>query len=175
MRPKAWFSRKFGQQPDFVLPAIIERLAGTTLRLEHKIQHIHPSFYMQTISHQKWTIQEQVGHLLDLEPLWLGRVQDILSAEKDLREADLTNQKTFDAQHNEQSIQLLLANFRAERSKLLHALRQIQIEDLTKFALHPRLKTPMTVVDLAYFVAEHDDHHLAEISYWNNVLSKKIE
>jgi len=30
-------------------------------------------------------------------------------------------------------------------------------------SLHPRLKTPMRIVDLAYFVAEHDDHHIAAI------------
>jgi hypothetical protein len=30
-------------------------------------------------------------------------------------------------------------------------------------ALHPRLKTPMRLVDHLYFVAEHDDHHLAYI------------
>jgi hypothetical protein len=28
---------------------------------------------------------------------------------------------------------------------------------------HPRLKTPMRLVDHLYFVAEHDDHHLARI------------
>jgi hypothetical protein len=26
------------------------------------------------------------------------------------------------------------------------------------------MKTPMNVVDLAFFVAEHDDYHLAKIS-----------
>jgi hypothetical protein len=30
-------------------------------------------------------------------------------------------------------------------------------------SLHPRLKTPMRLVDHLYFVAEHDDHHLAHI------------
>jgi hypothetical protein len=29
--------------------------------------------------------------------------------------------------------------------------------------LHPRLKQPMRLVDHLYFVAEHDDHHLATI------------
>ena len=29
--------------------------------------------------------------------------------------------------------------------------------------LHPRLKQPMRLVDHLYFVAEHDDHHLAKI------------
>lgn len=36
-------------------------------------------------------------------------------------------------------------------------------EQLTYSALHPRLKTPMRVIDLAYFVAEHDDHHLSRV------------
>jgi hypothetical protein len=31
-------------------------------------------------------------------------------------------------------------------------------------ALHPRLKTPMRIIDLFLFVAEHDDHHLARIT-----------
>jgi hypothetical protein len=29
--------------------------------------------------------------------------------------------------------------------------------------LHPRLKMPMRLVDHLFFVAEHDDHHLAII------------
>jgi hypothetical protein len=31
-------------------------------------------------------------------------------------------------------------------------------------AHHPRLDRPMRVMDLAVFVAEHDDHHLARIT-----------
>jgi hypothetical protein len=31
-------------------------------------------------------------------------------------------------------------------------------------ALHPRLRVTMNVVDLAYFVSEHDDYHLARIT-----------
>jgi hypothetical protein len=31
-------------------------------------------------------------------------------------------------------------------------------------ALHPRLNLPMRVIDLIYFIAEHDDHHLARIT-----------
>jgi hypothetical protein len=33
----------------------------------------------------------------------------------------------------------------------------------TRAIPHPRLKTPMRLVDHLYFVAEHDDHHLARI------------
>jgi hypothetical protein len=36
--------------------------------------------------------------------------------------------------------------------------------------LHPRLKEPMRLVDHLFFVAEHDDHHLAWI--WKLILEK---
>ena len=31
-------------------------------------------------------------------------------------------------------------------------------------ASHPRLATPMRLLDIAFFVAAHDDHHLARIT-----------
>ena len=34
----------------------------------------------------------------------------------------------------------------------------------TRTATHPRLGTPMRLIDLALFVAEHDEHHLATIT-----------
>ena len=31
-------------------------------------------------------------------------------------------------------------------------------------ALHPRLNVRIRILDLVFFIAEHDDHHLARIS-----------
>jgi hypothetical protein len=36
-------------------------------------------------------------------------------------------------------------------------------EDFGRSMMHPRLKQSMRLVDHLYFVAEHDDHHLAKI------------
>jgi hypothetical protein len=41
---------------------------------------------------------------------------------------------------------------------------QLPDAQLHATSLHPRLQQPMTVTDHAFFVAEHDDHHLARIS-----------
>jgi hypothetical protein len=35
----------------------------------------------------------------------------------------------------------------------------------SRTALHPRLGTPMRLLDHVLFIAEHDDHHLARISW----------
>ena len=111
-----------------------------------------------------WSIQENVGHLLDLEPLCAGRLDDLLAGAGHLRAADLQNRRTHEARHNEQELAQLLAGFRHARMDTVGRLDRIDSDTLTSSALHPRLEQPMTVVDLFFFVAEHDDHHLARIS-----------
>ncbi len=162
-----WFDRKF----DFnfqqnIFPSIIERLKGTSIRLSTKIESINPDYYEKQFK-SKWTIKEQIGHLIDLEPIWQGRLTDILNNKEYLREADLQNNKTFTAGHNEVAMDELLHRFDHIRAVTLSSLSGLTVEDIYKSALHPRLKTPMRTMDLWLFVAEHDDHHLAEISQLN--------
>jgi hypothetical protein len=80
-----------------------------------------------------------------------------------LRAADLTNQKTHTADHNATAVKTLLKHFREQRQIFVNKLMGLNDEQLLNSSLHPRLKTPMRIIDLAYFVAEHDDHHLASI------------
>ena len=163
MQPKPWFTRKFNlvQEPD-IFPCILERLKGTPLRLEAKIAGF-PANVLTMRRGEAWSIQEHAGHLYDLEPLWYGRIDDILAGMKIMREADLTNRKTHEANHNQVEIAQILVDFRKEREKFVKRLSGITIEDAQKSALHPRLMQPMKLIDLAFFVAEHDDHHLAMI------------
>jgi hypothetical protein len=101
---------------------------------------------------------------LDLEPLWKGRLQDILNGEEILRPADLENQKTDLANHNDRETIELLHEFKETRNDLMRRLEKLQEGDVYKSALHPRLKTPMRTMDLFLFVADHDDHHLERIA-----------
>ena len=164
--PTPWFQRRFALIEEIgVLPSIIERLDGTSIRLQQKVKSLPEIVLTQQLQEKKWTIQEQVGHLQQIEPLWLGRMQDIMGNKEFLREADLTNQATFDAQYNFQHISDILKQFDKDRAQLVAFLEKVAPIEVTKSALHPRLKTPMRMIDLAFFVAEHDDHHLATISY----------
>ena len=106
-----WFDRKFDFSADQnILPTLIERLEGTPVRLAEKIRKIEPDRY--TIKpNGKWSILEHVGHLSDLEPLWQGRLDDILNGEQEMRIADLTNRQTNEANHNEEAPRDLLDNF----------------------------------------------------------------
>ena len=111
-----------------------------------------------------WSIKENIGHLTDLEPLWQGRLDDILSGKEEQRPTDLQNNKTTEANHNAVPLEKLLSDFRQIRTETIKLLEDITEEQVFMSALHPRLKTPMRTMDLFLFVAEHDDHHLARIT-----------
>jgi len=160
-----WFERRFDFSfPAELYPNICVRLRGTPARLEELIRPAERKALIRR-SGEKWSAQETAGHLLDLEPLWLARLEDFIAGTTDLTAADLSNRKTHDARHNERGMSDILGGFRASRSKLSQRVGELSPAVFGRTALHPRLKTPMRLVDHLFFVAEHDDHHLAQI--WN--------
>nr|WP_295871936.1 DinB family protein [uncultured Chitinophaga sp.] len=163
MKRTAWFDRSFPVITDNgVMPDIIERLAGTPARLEELTRGAAEAALVRK-SGDQWSAQEEAGHLSDMEPLWSGRFDDFVNGQQELRVADLTNQRTHQANHNAAALPELLLRFREQRALLVKKLQALDDTQMNNTALHPRLKTPMRVIDLAYFVAEHDDHHLAGI------------
>jgi uncharacterized damage-inducible protein DinB len=158
-----WFERKFEFTfPVELHPNLCARLRGTPARLEEVVRGAARDLLVKKPS-GKWSAQEHAGHLLDLEPLWMARVDDYLTGAAVLTTADLTNKKTDDEQHNQRPIDEILAEFRRERAKLLNGVEHIDPAMFTRSIPHPRLKTPMRLVDHLYFAAEHDDHHLATV------------
>lgn len=170
MKQVDWFARKFdfASEPH-VFPALLERLIGTPARIEKKLQVINPALY-PVKADGKWSILEHVGHLADLEPLWQGRLEDILAGREALRPTDLSNRKTDEANHNARGPEALVHAFAALRETTLARLEALTEEQLFLSSLHPRLRTPMRTMDLFLFVAEHDDHHLAKMTELNRVL-----
>ena len=159
----AWFERKF----EFIFPVeqypnLCVRLRGTPARLEEIVRDV-PHDALARKPGGKWSAQEHAGHLLDLEPLWTARVEDFLRGGETLTAADLSNRKTHEANHNARDIRSVLADFRSARSRLLDRVGALPSDAFAKTMVHPRLKQPMRLVDHLYFVAEHDDHHLAVI------------
>ncbi len=164
MQQVKWFERTFNfGTVQNIFPAIIERLAGTPVRLEEKFRTIPPSLLTTRIDNT-WSIKENAGHLADLETLWQGRFADIKSGQETLRATDLMNNRTTIAGHNDTPTDELLAAFRQLRQQTLTLLENIDEDLIFKSALHPRLQTPMRTIDHFLFVAEHDDHHLARMT-----------
>ncbi len=164
IRRMTWFDRAFPQDhPLWMYPNMVERVRGTPVRLADRVGSL-PREILTRRDGEKWSIQENAGHLLDLESLWLGRLDDFAAGHETLEPADLQNRKTCEANHNSESIQDILNSFRSARLRFVARLDGFDNAFIQRTALHPRLRTPMRVLDLVFFVAEHDDHHLARMT-----------
>jgi uncharacterized damage-inducible protein DinB len=159
-----WFERKFEFSfPIELYPNLVVRLRGTPARLEELVKGSSRETLTRRPEPDKWSAQEHAGHLMDLEPLWMSRAEDYLAGRSELTPADLRNRKTHEANHNVGKIEDILAGLRGARLRLFDRVAGLQPAGFAQSLLHPRLKKPMRLVDHLYFVAEHDDHHLAKI------------
>ena len=159
-----WFDRKFDLElPASAFPPILGRLRSLPDRLEQAVRSV-ASDRLKLRVNDAWSIQENVGHLLDLESLWEQRLDDFDAGVTVLHPADLENRKTHEANHNSREIEDLLRELRTARMRIVGRLERMTASELSRVALHPRLQQPMSLVDLGFFVAEHDDHHLNTIA-----------
>ncbi len=154
-----WFERnlKFGYAPE-MLPFFIERLRGTIVRLEHKVNNINDEILSIKIN-GKWSIKENIGHLVEVDVIANKRIDEITS------NVEVMSPAVFEPKdYNPWPIEKVLDFFRENRLSNLTKYEMLSEEQLKKSSLHPRLKVKMTPVDLAWFDAEHDDHHIVKIN-----------
>jgi hypothetical protein len=110
-----------------------------------------------------WSVQENIGQLIDLEELHSGRIDDFINGEKMLRAADMNNRKTEVANHNSKEINDRVEQLKKVREIFIKRLKHLDWETLSGSSIHPRLNQPMKPIDMAQFVLEHDEHHLQTI------------
>jgi hypothetical protein len=159
-----WTDRTFDFNfPTGLYPEMIERLRGVPSRLEEHCRDV-PGEVLTFQQDRRWSMQENAGHLLDLESLVQQRIGEYKSGAEVLHAADMSNRKTYEASHNDVAIQTILTNFRRERMITVDQLSNLDAEMFARVALHPRLNVNMRLIDMLYFQAEHDDYHLTRIS-----------
>jgi hypothetical protein len=159
MKKIMWFERHFTfGLPAGMLPFYLERLAGTAARLEDKLKSVPD----ETLSYQpagKWSIKQNIGHLAEVDEIVLLRIGEIINGVSPMSSAVFETRQNY----NIRPIHEVIGYFKRNRTRSLEEYRALDESDLSKSSLHPRLKLLMTPVDLAFFDAEHDDHHLVRI------------
>ena len=166
-----WTELKFDfTAPAGKYPALVERLAGTPTRLEEKL-HDAPLMVLVQPYNNGWSMLEHAGHLIDLEMLLTQRLDDFEQGVEVLSPADMSNQRTNEANYNDSDVKTILKTFRKVRTATIERLNGYDEAMVLRTAMHPRLNTPMRLIDLVLFFAEHDDHHLAKMTQIERELS----
>jgi len=168
-----WIDRKFEFYfPEGVFPCILARIKGTPARLEEIASGLTPEVLTASVENG-WTIQENIGHLVDAEALFSGRLTDYLNGSETLTPANLDGKKTSQSNHNAKDIKDILHMFRLVRGSFVSQLEALDENMAGRSAHHPRLNKPMRLVDMVYFMAEHDDFHIARIYELIEMFKKK--
>ncbi len=163
MERTKWIDRRFTFNiPPGWIYNIISRLENTPVVLKAIASELSEEQLQHPINNG-WSIKLHIGHLADLESLHDGRIDDFIAGEEILRAADMSNAKTYSADHNHKPIEELLGSFSDLRRKFVTRLIDLEKDVQQRESLHPRLQMVMRPVDMAFFTAEHDDHHLATI------------
>jgi uncharacterized damage-inducible protein DinB len=163
MKKTKWFEREFYLGlPDDELQQLLNRLADTPDRILNLVSNLSDEL-MSKKPNGKWSIKENIGHLVDLEELHSNRIDDFIEDRKNLRQADLQNKKTENAGHNIKTIDQLIIELKKVRGEFISRINNLDSKVLNRKAIHPRLNQPMRPVDMVYFIAEHDDHHIETI------------
>ena len=160
MKALPWFERSFTfGMPATMLPFYLERLDGTIARLHQKVMNI-PEHLLSERFEGKWSIKQNIGHLAEVDLISGKRIEEMKKGAEVLSPAVIQPQGNY----NEQPIRDVLEYFAFNRKANIKRFELLSEEDKRKSSLHPRLKVRMTPVDLAWFDAEHDDHHLVRIN-----------
>ena len=164
MKRQKWFDKKF----QFKLS--LNQYASVLKKLEEnpdiiaKLVSKLPEEILTKRVENRWSIKENVGHLIDLEQLHDGRIDDFIAGKEKLRPADLNNRKTDEANHNNKNIDELISQLKMVRENFVKRMKHLDEKTLSRSSIHPRLKQPMRPIDMAQFVLEHDEHHIETIT-----------
>lgn len=163
MLHQPWFQRRWDfDNIDETFESTKARLSGAIQQLKSLTADI-PQGTLIFRPDGKWSVKEHIGHLILLEALWRLRFMDIRENKEEMTLADTENRATSEGGFNENDLSDLLARFSEERTITMRLLESMSETDLSKCSRHPRLGQSFRVVDLAYFVCEHDSHHFESI------------
>lgn len=166
MKKIEWFHRKFTfGLPEGMLPFCLERLEGTIARIREKVSQV-PDEVLSNMLDGKWSVKQNIGHLAEVDEIALKRIDEIRTGQPVMSPAVFEPKQDYNARSAEQVVEY----FRRNRMANLDKYKSLVPEDFAHVSMHPRLKQQMSVVDLAWFDAEHDDHHLVRINEILNTL-----
>ena len=171
MKRQKWFDKKFQfDLSENHYGSVLKKLRETPENIAQLVSPLPEEVLTKRIEN-RWSIKENIGHLIDLEELHDGRIDDFIAGKEILRPADLNNRKTDEANHNNQKIDDLLSELKMVRENFVKRLKHLDVQILSSISKHPRLNQPMRPIDMAQFVSEHDEHHIQTIKGLINQLT----
>jgi len=163
VKRQKWFDKKFQfDLSEDHYGSVLKKLRETPENIAQLVSALPEEVLTKRIEN-RWSIKENIGHLIDLEELHDGRIDDFIAGKEILRPADFNNRKTDEANHNSKKIADLVNELKVAREDFVKRMKHLDGKTSSRSSIHPRLNQPMRPIDMAQFVLEHDEHHIQTI------------
>lgn len=112
----------------------------------------------------KWSIKEVLGHLADCDrDIFLPRLKTICKEPHPEFENIDQDRLVEESAWNDRSLEEILRALKEERYAVVDYLRSVPEEQWIRSGVFPNGKD-RTIFDVAYYISQHDAHHLRSIA-----------
>lgn len=143
--------------------AHLDALAAFPEALKRRVQGLDEGALRYRPTADAWSAVEIVGHIMDVEALWAGRIRHMLGAEHPsfppYDRDEIVRQQEF---QNKQPGGLLIT-FAERRAELVDFLRGLRPAQLARTGVHPT-RGPISVADSIAILEDHDRAHAEQIA-----------
>jgi DinB family. len=143
--------------------------ASVKSRLQFQHETIHEllkgfseDYLKQRIREDKWSVHEQVAHLVTYQPLFLQRVKTIEKENSPLFERYVADNDPAFLAACGQPMPVLLNGLQMQRSEIIEYLLAVPYEILGRTGRHPKYGL-LTITEWTEFFLLHEAHHLFSI------------
>lgn len=138
-------------------------------RLQHQYETLHSLLkgfsedrLKQRIQKEKWSVHEQVAHLVTYQPLFLHRLMKISQEDNPSFERYVADNDLAFIESCQKPLPDLLNGLQLERSMITDYLLSVPVETLDRTGRHPKYGV-LTMHEWTEFFLLHEAHHLFSI------------
>ncbi|HEU4555142.1 MAG TPA: DinB family protein [Chitinophaga sp.] len=139
-------------------PSLLERLLNQHQALSPMIAALTQEQLLAQPQPGKWSVQEQVAHLVSYQPAFLDRVYRILDTPEPLFEPYVGDDDPVFLYWRRQSINTLLEELETDRQKIIQLLQSLTEAQLQRVGVHKSYGR-LNIQDWVEFFLLHEAHH----------------
>jgi uncharacterized damage-inducible protein DinB len=140
-------------------PSLICRLKTQHLAVAEIVKHIDE----HRLNHQpepgKWSIKDNIAHLVSYQPVFIGRVHQMLKGGSPVLNTYRADDEADFIEAREWPLEYLLNKLNGNRRQILELITNLPDDQLSLKATHPKYGT-MTIPEWTEFFLLHEAHHL---------------
>jgi uncharacterized damage-inducible protein DinB len=111
----------------------------------------------------EWSIVENIGHLIDIDTLQLGRVGQIIARDNPPIQPFDVDESVRRNDYQSKHAPFLLNTFAERRAALVEEWRYIRPDNLARTGIHAT-RGPLTIADIIATLFRHDPQHRDQIA-----------